>query len=652
MHCFLIERHQIIGWALLLIVGGSAGCTQPEFVPLQDTPGSLDVSAWDAGQHGMISLDGSWAFYPNEFVPAEVLATGAREPSCFLEVPGTWHGPPAEDAPSDEVEPAVTPEYGTYHLRLKLPPSNGILALRIQSVLSAYDLWVGDQLVASAGEPGDSTETTVPLYTPRSALFAPGGSDVSLVIHVANFHHRVGGLYRPVMLGTDQQLVAYERSSSITDMFVLASVSVMAGYHLIHFGYRREEITSLYFALGCIALMIWYASNNEHLMRELFPALSGKAGVRLDYCSFFASVSFFALFTQAMIPAFYPKSLLWCIVATSVVMTIAVLTTSLLNASRLIPTFQGLTALYSMATLLCLARAVWCRVPLALYILLGLLVFIGTVLNDFMYSNHLVQTAWLSPFGLVFLVLTTSMTISVRFKRSFNHISHLKSTFERFVPKRFLLRITDEAWSEFQIGHAKSESIVVMFSDIRGFTSISESLSPEDLLTFLNMYFSEMASVVEHNHGFIDKFIGDGIMALFDEDSESENGDACTRALHAASAMQRALPSLNRRLEERGWPPIRIGIGVHYGPVVMGTVGAEFRMDSTVLGDTVNTAARLEGLAKELGQDVVVSGSLLQQLPTGHPFLMREIGTVPIRGKQRPLQVFQLEDVPGQSVSA
>ena len=638
-----IKDSRILEFLLLLpLFFGGLGCARPDYVPTQSEPGVLDLSSWDPERDGMASLDGDWAFYPRTFLPPDTILNADARPKYFLQVPGTWN----HLQEKDNVELAEVRDgclFGTYHLRVRLPESESVLAARIQSALSAYDLWVGDQLVASVGKPGESESTTIPLYTPRSGLFSAAENPLSITIHIANFHHRDGGLYRSVRLGTPQQLISHERRSSMTDMFVLASIAVMAGYHLIHFGYRRQEVTSLYFALGCLALMIWHSSNSEHLLGDFFPGLDGKVGLKIDYCSFFASVSFFSLFTRAMFPRYYPKVLIWLVLSTSAVMIVGALTSSMYRASQLIPIFQLLTLVYALVTIACLIRACWCRTQLAGYILLGLFVFIATVVNDFLYSNGLVQTSWLSPFGLVFLVVATSMTISVRFKMSFSHVTHLKQTFERFVPKRFLLRITDEDLSEIQLGNAHGETLVVLFSDIRGFTSISEKLSPEDLLEYLNLYFLEMANVVKNNNGFIDKFIGDGIMALFDEIDDSETADSCTRALQCAIEMHRAIPALNQRLEANGWPPIRIGIGVHYGPVVMGTVGAEFRMDSTVLGDTVNTSARLEGLAKEHNAPVVLSHTLLSNLPSGHSFQAQEIGTVPIRGKQQPLQVFALQ---------
>ncbi len=628
----------------LLCLGVCLGCA-PTYAPAQREAGVIDISDWEPASDGMVRLDGQWSFFPNEFVSAKELINGQRRAKQFVSVPGVWDQVEVTES-GGEKRLLGGNAFGTYHLRVILPRLDGIFAVRVQAALSAYDLWIDDQLVASMGKPGRHKDTTRALYAPRSALFFSSSQEISLVVHIANFHHRSGGLSRHILLGTDKQLILHERQQSMTDMFVLASIAVMAGYHLIHFFYRRQELTSLYFALGCIFVMLWQSCNNEYLLRELLPELSSEVGLRIDYCSFFGSVSFFALFVHAMFPAHFSRQLAWTVIVVAIAFTLVVLTSSMLVSSQVIPFFQAFTALTALVGILYLVRALWLGVPLAGYILVGIAVFVATYLHDILYSHGLLQTTWLSPFGLVFFVVVISMTISVRFRRSFNHVNQLKSAFEKFVPKRFLVRITDEDLSKFTLGNAHSESLVVLFSDIRGFTTISEQLSPADLLDYLNLYFLEMATVVKRNGGFIDKFIGDAVMALFDEYESGDQPSACARALQTSIEMQRALPELNARLKEKLWPPIRIGIGLHYGLVVMGTVGAEFRMDSTVLGDTVNTAARLESLTKLHEVSIILSQALLAQLPSDNDFNVHEIGTVSVQGKLQPVHIYSLEFTP------
>lgn len=157
----------------------------------------------------------------------------------------------------------------------------------------------------------------------------------------------------------------------------------------------------------------------------------------------------------------------------------------------------------------------------------------------------------------------------------------MTQTFEKFVPKQFLSRLATEGIETIELGQGKNDFLSMLFCDIRAFTAISESMAPESLLEFLNSYFTAMTEQISQNHGFVDKFVGDAVLALFDRPDESDFLEA-TDAVNAAIGMQNALKDYNRDRRGLGFPPIAIGIGVHSGPVVIGTVGVRDRMISTV----------------------------------------------------------------------
>ena len=173
--------------------------------------------------------------------------------------------------------------------------------------------------------------------------------------------------------------------------------------------------------------------------------------------------------------------------------------------------------------------------------------------------------------------------------------------------------------------------VVVLFSDIRGFTSRSDGEDPERIVSDLNAYFTRMVEIVHDHGGVVDKFIGDGMMAIFglepSEDSEEQ-------AMNAARAMLRALPEIEADLSL----PISIGIGLHLGQVIAGNIGSPDRLEFTVIGDTVNTAARLEGLCKEVGASLLFSDAMRARMPESGEWV--EQGEWPIRGKREPLKVW------------
>jgi len=181
--------------------------------------------------------------------------------------------------------------------------------------------------------------------------------------------------------------------------------------------------------------------------------------------------------------------------------------------------------------------------------------------------------------------------------------------------------------------------VTVLFVDIRGFTAMSEGMSGEQAVGTLNECFGRLVPKIFEHGGTLDKYIGDGLMAYFGAPIAQE--DHALRAVQAALAMLDENRHLNEERAARGEPPLRIGVGIHTGPAVVGDMGAESRRDYTAIGDTVNLASRLESLTKETGTSILVSGSTRALAGDGIAF--REMPPQAVRGKQAPVEVFSLD---------
>ena len=182
----------------------------------------------------------------------------------------------------------------------------------------------------------------------------------------------------------------------------------------------------------------------------------------------------------------------------------------------------------------------------------------------------------------------------------------LRDTFKKFVPRQFLDRLATRGLGNIALGEADSGVVTILFADIRSFTTLSEKLSPQEILNFLNTYFERMNAPIHANGGFIDKFIGDAIMGLFIDEDPSIGA---RNAVRSSLDMLASLHSLNEQRKRTGDVPISIGLGVHTGETVIGTVGSDDRMDSTVLGDAVNLASRIESLTKQFGAQILISST-------------------------------------------
>jgi adenylate cyclase len=160
------------------------------------------------------------------------------------------------------------------------------------------------------------------------------------------------------------------------------------------------------------------------------------------------------------------------------------------------------------------------------------------------------------------------------------------------------------------LGEIRQQTVAILFADIVGFTSLSETLAPVDLIGLLREFHQRMQAAVFANYGTLDKYLGDGLMASFGTPSTSSRDAA--NALAAAHAMTTALAEWNKQREKLEQPIIRIGIGLHWGPVVLGDIGGEHRLEFATLGDTVNVASRLEHITRDLGADIVASIDLVE----------------------------------------
>jgi adenylate cyclase len=234
-------------------------------------------------------------------------------------------------------------------------------------------------------------------------------------------------------------------------------------------------------------------------------------------------------------------------------------------------------------------------------------------------------------------------TSLIKFKNKADEAMLLNQTFRKFVPKQFVDHFAKHGSDSLELGRADEDELAILFSDIRGFTGLSEQMKPQELMNFLNSYFLRMNEPIHKNKGFIDKFIGDAVMALFDRPTGT-NTDKAQDAIRAALDLRYAINLYNQHRANSNYPPINIGIGIHFGPVIIGTVGSDDRMDTTVLGDSVNIAFRLEALAPKYNTDIVISAQTLHQAEAKGVFEYRLLDWVRVKGRKTPIEVYEIID--------
>jgi adenylate cyclase len=221
---------------------------------------------------------------------------------------------------------------------------------------------------------------------------------------------------------------------------------------------------------------------------------------------------------------------------------------------------------------------------------------------------------------------------------SFSKLQKTLDSFERFVPNKFVSVIAPQGIENIEVGMAATRTMTILFCDIRDYTSMSESMTPMEIFAFLNDYLACMGKVIDEAGGFIDKYIGDAIMALFDD-------HATDGALKAAILMQKSVDDFNYERSQQGLPKIAVGIGIHRGEVAMGTVGFTSRIDSTVVGDAVNIAARVENITKYYECGILVTDSVVLNLSQPELFSLRLVDkSVRLKGKYKAIAIYELQN--------
>ncbi|BCS88614.1 adenylate/guanylate cyclase domain-containing protein [Pseudodesulfovibrio sediminis] len=211
------------------------------------------------------------------------------------------------------------------------------------------------------------------------------------------------------------------------------------------------------------------------------------------------------------------------------------------------------------------------------------------------------------------------------------------ASYARFVPREFLHLLGKGRYRDVTLDNHATREMTVLFSDIRSYTKLSESMTHLEVIQFLNKYFVTVNTPITKNKGFIDSFHGDALMALF-EDNATEG------AVKAAIGMQHCINELNKERFAQGEQPVAAGIGLHHGELTLGALGTDKRMQATVIGDVVNLSARIESLTKSFGVKIVISDSVYDKLTTPETFNLREIDTVRVKGKQVPVVLYEVFD--------
>jgi diguanylate cyclase (GGDEF)-like protein len=374
--------------------------------------------------NGLVSLDGLWEFYWQQLLEPEDFSVGHPSPTGIVHVPGAWNGYKFQN------QPLPGQGYGTYRILIELEKPEELMGITIPRILTAYRLWVNGREVARAGQVGKDLREITPQYLPQQAFFPVKDEPVEIIVQVANFHHRSGGILDSIRLGTVNQVMAQTKKNIAYDLFLFGSLLIMGSYHLILFFFRKTQGPLLYFSLYCLLVSLRTLLVGEILFIQLFPGFNWELAHKIQTLSYYVGTHVIVMFFTTMFPLYSSQN----IVRFSSLIVLIFSLLVLFTPARVFTIFNPVFQIFTLALILYIIRLQYKVVKNhqlgALFITVGAAVLFLTVINDLIFlsilmSDHHLLRAFitrgnLSSFGLLVFVFTHSLVIAIEFSLTYD----------------------------------------------------------------------------------------------------------------------------------------------------------------------------------------------------------------------------------------
>jgi hypothetical protein len=599
IHKILVRKFISVWFGLGILF--AFGCNSYTSVGIRDGVLLLPEN-WE---ENVISLKGEWELYWNVLDEWEKIDRKETEP-LIVSVPGSWNS----------LNPAVEDKgfgYATYRLKVKNLIPGRAYYFKIKNQSTAYSFYWNRKLIAKSGTVGRKETESIPQYRVNYVSVTADQSEGEILFVISNFHHSRGGFRYPVELGVEQTIITNSLLKAGFELVVMGAIIAMGFFHLIIYSIRRNEKHYLYFSLFCFLNAIRLFVLDNFYITYFYRDLSWYFLVKMDYATTPLVAPIFLEYLRHLYPEDVSKKgstlvlILSLGVALLVMVTPPLFFTSILVLNNSVVIFSIIFAFYATLKIHHYKRQD------SRLLLIGILILAAFGIHDLLSGSRLIEEDLRLPIGLFIFFVIQALILSRRNSEMFlrsrklsQEISEISESLEilnqkysNFVPRQFIQILEKKTILDVNMGDHISKNLAFLSSDIRGFTGISEGMTPEENFTFLNSYLTKLSPIVSKNHGFVDRYIGDAILALF------PNGSG--PAIQAGIEMHRVIQEYNLQRKKKGYSPISIGVGIHQGQAQLGIIGEEERMQTSAISEAVHLTSIMEGLTKKYGAKILIS---------------------------------------------
>ncbi len=535
---------------------------------------------------------------------------------------------------------SINPEYsvygrGTFRTIITLADNIPELAIKLPYTIDSYKVFVnGKQVAQNFIHDSKRRLSTV-------IIELPGTIELDIIIQVTNENDNHGGITIAPIIGHYPVLVRDLNRAVIFDSFLFGALLLTGLLYCSFYLSKKNEKSALYFGLFSIVLGIRTVLYGEHTLLMIFTSFPLELEVTLGHLTYYIAIPLFIMFISAAFPFRRSKIVLMVVnIFSGAFCLFAILLTNKLLI-QILYIYQIFSLIICSFAFLILIRRAFGRNKPAIFTLIGFSVLLITGINDILLSQEIITSIHLTSSGMIIFIMSQGILLSLNIAKSLSRSESLaiellmvNKSFKRFVPEEFLNILERSQVSDIKLGDHVQLNMTIMFCDIRDFTTLSEKMTPRENFLFINSFLERIGPVVRQYGGFIDKYMGDGVMSLFPEGADS--------AVNAAIAIQKTVEIYNSHRNNSGYDNIKLGIGINTGSLMLGTIGENERMDGTVISDAVNICSRIESITKEYGLSIAISEQTYINIYRKDKLFVRNIGKIFLKGKKKPVSVYEL----------
>ncbi len=628
------------------------------------------IQLWSVNQKKIERLDGEWDLYLEKNPFETIACVNQNIPADFKTlVPGYWNVH-LQDG-NQKGDPKT---YGCYrYVCSGLNPSQKYAILVQDAPKTSCAVYVNRELLVSLGDPfhmvqekyGNNKEendlSSYSVIKPIYCEFYPDSNgNAELIFFITNYFYRKGGLCDSVMLGPVNDISRLNTTYLIFYTFVFGSLVFIGLLNIIQFLLNRKRLEYFYLAIATFMFALRIVTSGYCSLGIIIPQLTAEVKIKLEYMVLWLAPCAILQMVFAMYPPrtkrIWEPALRYVIITCVCAMGIVSLAVPARISNQMVPLFQVCMGIVCLYVIIVSLVNVFHHKRYSVYLIVGFLIVIAGAVVDILYTkNRTLLPLSFFPFFLVIYLLIQMFLIAViqndLYRQSIKKSDELKKLNEaylRFVPQEFLTLLNKESVIKTKLGDYSNIEMCIMFSKIKIQCYDNDAALDEHFHIF-SEYLKQVAPIIKKHNGFVSKFLSNGFMALFPK-SELD-------AVGAAMEIKECVKSLNKT-ELCNNHKIEPWMGIHFGKMIIGTIGEENRMDDTVISDTVNTAARIESVCEKLGKNIIVSRALqelgakdvrLQLAQRGIPlFHLHPLEAIYVKGKEKPLKLFEILERGGE----